>query len=155
MRMSMALKDRERPILLAKPVEEAQTIACSDTLIELADEDIGVVRVDEVGNQLPDQLTRLIPGQLVAGRGDVQEATIRGEHEEEVTDFFDDALRPVAPFGEVGDGGAAGCGSELDAMAVREGARADGGVAGGLVFRARWEGIGFFFDRGLNGVLLA
>lgn len=106
MAMAVRLKYDIGSIGLAEAVEEAQGVLGGDGFIELADEDAAVVRMDELGDDAADKLLRLPASESLAGGRDVDDAAVGGEDVEQVAELLDDALRPIAALGELGQSAA-------------------------------------------------
>lgn len=100
MGVAVGFEDGVALVEFAEAVVEAEGVAGGNGFVELADEDCAVVRVDEVADELPNEFTAFVAGEGLGGGRDVENASVRREDVEEISQFFEDALGPIAALGE-------------------------------------------------------
>jgi len=100
MGVAMGFEDDVALVEFAEAVVEAEGVAGGNGFVELADEDCAVVHVDEVADEFADEFTAFVAGEGLGGGRDVENAAVRREDVEEISQFFEDALGPIAALGE-------------------------------------------------------
>jgi len=103
MGVAVRFEDGVALVEFAEAVVEAEGVAGGDGFVKLADEDFAVVRVDEVADEFADEFTAFVAGEGLGGGRDVENAAVGREDVEEISQFFEDALGPIAALGEFGE----------------------------------------------------
>lgn len=103
MGVAVGFEDGVALVEFAEAVVEAERVASGDSFVELANEDCAIVRVDKVADEFANQFTAFVTGEGFGGGRDVENAAVGSEDVEKISQFFEDALRPIAALGEFGE----------------------------------------------------